>query len=170
MFLFFLYGNRMLYFLFFLIQSKTTNIENRVKILPILYSSPPIRLQIFFRVSDNRVYCYNEFFSDSSYSLHLLHPGEWHSFRYPELRHGNFIIVINISFFQGHEKFCQMQVQQCNCGDKFHLSEMPLVVVDHWRHLNQCLYSYIGCVSFFVTCRGVFRTVLNICDETCKNI
>ena len=51
-FLFFCYGIQMSYF-FFLIQSKSTNIENRVQIRSILYSSQPIRLQIFFRVSDN---------------------------------------------------------------------------------------------------------------------
>ena len=38
--------------LIFLLFSKSTNIEDRVQI-PILYSSHPIRLQIFFRVSDN---------------------------------------------------------------------------------------------------------------------
>ena len=47
-FLYFHYGNRMLYFLFFLIQSKSANIENRVQIRPLLYSSQPISLQIFF--------------------------------------------------------------------------------------------------------------------------
>ena len=55
-FLYFHYGNRMLYFLFFLIQSKSTNIENRVQIRPILYFSQPIRLQIFFRVSDKAIF------------------------------------------------------------------------------------------------------------------
>ena len=34
----------------------STNIENRVQIRPILNSSQPIRLQIFFRVSDNNDY------------------------------------------------------------------------------------------------------------------
>ena len=53
-FLFFRYGNQML--IFFLIYSKSTNIENRVQIRPILYFSQPIRLQIFFRVSDNTWY------------------------------------------------------------------------------------------------------------------
>ena len=33
---------------FFLIQSKSTNIENRVQIRPILYCSQPIRLQISY--------------------------------------------------------------------------------------------------------------------------
>ena len=42
--------------IFFLILPKGTNIENRVQIRPILYSSKPIRLQIFFRVSDNKLY------------------------------------------------------------------------------------------------------------------
>ena len=42
---------RMLYF--FLILSKSTDIENIVQIWLILYSSQPIRLQLFFRVSDN---------------------------------------------------------------------------------------------------------------------
>ena len=37
----------------FLIYSRSTNIENRVLIRPILYSSQPIRLQIFFRANDN---------------------------------------------------------------------------------------------------------------------
>ena len=59
-FLFFRYGIRMLYFLFFLIYSKSTNIENRVQIQPILYSSQSIRLQIFFRVSDNRTNIYKK--------------------------------------------------------------------------------------------------------------
>ena len=38
---------------FFFLFSQSTNIENRVQIRPILYSSQPIILQIFFRVSDN---------------------------------------------------------------------------------------------------------------------
>ena len=58
-FLFFRYGIRMLYF--FLIQSKSTNIENRVQIRPILYSSLPIRLKIFFRVSDKCIYTYTQY-------------------------------------------------------------------------------------------------------------
>ena len=37
----------------FLIYSRSINIENRVLIRPILYSSQPIRLQIFFRANDN---------------------------------------------------------------------------------------------------------------------
>ena len=49
-FLFFRYVIRMLYFFFLFSQS--TNIDNRVQIRPILYSSQTIRLQIFFRVSD----------------------------------------------------------------------------------------------------------------------
>ena len=53
-FLFFRYGIRMLYF--FLIQSKSTNIENRVQIRSILYSFQPIRLQVFLRVSNNKFY------------------------------------------------------------------------------------------------------------------
>ena len=54
-FLFFRYGTRVLYF--FLTQSKSKNIENRVQIRPILYCSQPIRLQIFFRVSNNEQLC-----------------------------------------------------------------------------------------------------------------
>ena len=38
---------------FFFLFSQSTNIENRVQIRLILYSSQPIILQIFFRVSDN---------------------------------------------------------------------------------------------------------------------
>ena len=53
-FLFFRYGNRML-ILFFLF-GKSTNIKNRVQIRPILYTSQPIRLEIFFRVNDNTWY------------------------------------------------------------------------------------------------------------------
>ena len=41
--------------IFFPIYSKSTNIENRVQICRILYYSQPIRLQIFFRVSDNTI-------------------------------------------------------------------------------------------------------------------
>ena len=36
-----------------IIWEKSTNIENRAQIRPILYSSQPIRLQIFFCVSNN---------------------------------------------------------------------------------------------------------------------
>ena len=36
-----------------LFSKKDTNIENRVQIRPILYSSQPTRVQIFFRVGDN---------------------------------------------------------------------------------------------------------------------
>ena len=43
-------------YIFFLIWSKSTSIENRVQIRPILCSSQPIRLQVFFRVSGNRRY------------------------------------------------------------------------------------------------------------------
>ena len=50
-FLVFRCGIRVLYF-FFLIWLKSTNIENRVQIWP-------IRLQIFFRGSDNRRYVDN---------------------------------------------------------------------------------------------------------------
>ena len=42
--------------IFFLIWSKSTNIENRVQIRPILCSSHTIRLQISFRVSDKHTY------------------------------------------------------------------------------------------------------------------
>ena len=52
-FLFFRYGIQMF---FFLIWAKSTNIENKVQIQPILYFSQPITLQIFFRVSDNDKY------------------------------------------------------------------------------------------------------------------
>ena len=55
-FLFFCYRNRMLIFFLF-----STNIENRVQIRPILYSSHPIRLQIFFRVNDNDNFPYFNF-------------------------------------------------------------------------------------------------------------
>ena len=56
-FLFFQYENRMLYFflfVFFLFR-QSTNIEKRVQIQPILYSFPPIRLQIFFPVSNKKL-------------------------------------------------------------------------------------------------------------------
>ena len=39
-----------------LFSKKDTNIENRVQIRPILYSSQPTRLQIFFRVNNNKKY------------------------------------------------------------------------------------------------------------------
>ena len=52
-FLFFRYGIQMLHFF---VWSRSTSIENRVQIRPILYSSQPIRLQIFFSVSENKQY------------------------------------------------------------------------------------------------------------------
>ena len=54
-FLFCRYGIQMSFF-FSLVYSKSTNIENRLKIRPIFYSSQPIRSQMFFRASDNDDY------------------------------------------------------------------------------------------------------------------
>ena len=55
-FLFFRYRNR-IFCLFFLIKSKSTNIENRVQIWPVLDSFQPI---IFFRVSDKKILFFSE--------------------------------------------------------------------------------------------------------------
>ena len=58
-FLFFRYGNQMLIFLLLLFSKRVQIFSKRVqteyKFRPILYSSQPIRLQIFFRVNDKRV-------------------------------------------------------------------------------------------------------------------
>ena len=51
-FLFFRNGNQMLIFFLF---SQRVQILKTVQIRPILYSSQPIRLQIFFRDSDNNI-------------------------------------------------------------------------------------------------------------------
>ena len=48
--------NSIVVFFFFLIQStKSTNIENRVQVRPILYSTQPIILQIFSLVSNKKI-------------------------------------------------------------------------------------------------------------------
>ena len=52
---------------FFLVQS--TNIETTTQIRPILYSSQPIRLQIFFRVSDKDLILYR--------ISKIFHKNEW---------------------------------------------------------------------------------------------
>ena len=57
---------------FFSYLSKSTNIENRLQIRPILYSSQPIRLQIFFRVSDNTSFSSFSTFCVFCFELHVL--------------------------------------------------------------------------------------------------
>ena len=64
-YLFFRYGNQMLcFFLFvFFLFRQSANIEKRVQIRPILYSSQPIRMQIIFRVGDKIMIMIDQMFN-----------------------------------------------------------------------------------------------------------
>ena len=71
--------------------------------------------------------------------------------------------IRRLCIFQDHQKFCQMQIEQCDCGEKFLLSQVPTEVLNHWKHQTKCIFSYIGCVSYALCLFVSFLSLMESC-------
>ena len=65
--------------------------------------------------------------------------------------------------FQDHQKFCQMKIEQCDCGERFSLSEVSTEVLNHSKHQTKCIFSYIGCVSYTLCFFVSFLNLMESC-------
>ena len=74
----------------------------------------------------------------------------------------NYLHLRRLFMFQDHQKFCQMKIEQCDCGERFSLSEVSTEVLNHWKHQTKCIFSYIGCVSYALC---LFLSFLNLMES-----